>query len=488
MICSTSSSGRAAGHRALLLLALLLPSCALWSQQAAAPLECGSLTSDSDGRPATRPTSIRWSASCSGGSGDLVYEWKSLGDSAEIIEQVGPSPTWDWSPIRAGTFRVMVTVEDSTGARVGSDWSEPIVILPAAGAADLIAVLPAENLTGWIAPVDTVDELLRARFVDRGFRLVDDATLASFMERHRIRDTGGVTSRMARASKDELGAGAVLVTSLELFRDAAPPRVALFARLVSSGDQPEIAWMDSVGMSGDGHLGLLALGRIGAAGILLEKSIDCLTASLARSLPELVAERAPLDLRGEPVECDSQGEVVALPPGEVGKRRYRPQTAFRAPLIDSSRRYSVAIVPFANATDRKYAGTLIGLHFINQMVRNEHLTVVEPGLVREALLENRVIMRAGPSLENAEALSSDETLGVDLVLSGTVFDYQDSLGTPKVEFSVNIIERSTLKVVWASHSYNTGVDGVLFFGLGTVHTAHQLASRMARGTFEVMTR
>jgi len=485
MTCSTSSSSRVAGAGALLLL-LLLTDCALWSPAGGPPLEFGSLRSDLDGQPARRPTTIHWTASCSGGTGELVYEWKTLGASAEIVEQVGPSPTWDFRPGRAGRFRVMVTVEDAAGRRVSSGWSDPVVILPAVGDGDVVAVLPSQNLTGWLAPTDSLDQLLRLRLQDRGFRLVEDEALDEFMRRHRVRDTGGVGADTARAAKQELGASAFLVTSLERFNDGRPPSVAVFARLVTSGDPPEIAWMDSVGMSGAAHAGLLGLGRIHSAEILLEKSVDCLTASLGRSLPELAAEPGP-NVPPEAVACDTRAELVALSPGEKGKRRYRPRAAFRSPAVAADRRYRVAVVPFSNVTDRKHAGTLVALHFINQMVRNEHLHVLEPGLVKQALLENRIIMEEGPSLENAEVLAGDESLGVDLVFAGSVFDYQDAVGIPKVDFSVTIIEKSSQRVVWGSRSHNTGVEGVLFFGLGTVYTAHHLASEMARGTFEVMT-
>jgi TolB-like protein len=146
----------------------------------------------------------------------------------------------------------------------------------------------------------------------------------------------------------------------------------------------------------------------------------------------------------------------------------------------------MAVIPFLNLSQRKNAGRILELHFVNQLFRNDSLSIVEPGLVREELLEHRVVMAAGPSLENAEVLSNDESLGVDLVLSGVVFDYQDAFGIPKVDFSVTMIEKESRRVVWSSRSHGTGEDGVLFFDLGMVHTAHQLASEMARGTSEAL--
>lgn len=97
-------------------------------------------------------------------------------------------------------------------------------------------------------------------------------------------------------------------------------------------------------------------------------------------------------------------------------------------------------------------------------------------------------MQAGPSLANADILFGRSSLGADLVCSGTVFDYQDGPGTPKVDFSVTIFERTSREVVWYSRSYGDGDEGVFFFDLGRVRTAHRLASEMVGGTLEVLSR
>jgi TolB-like protein len=245
--------------------------------------------------------------------------------------------------------------------------------------------------------------------------------------------------------------------------------------------------MNGVGLAGEGHPGLLALGRIEQIDGLLEIAARCLVDSLAASFFEMQVSD-PLNSRTKFTQCDARGDVVYSPPEAKGKRKYRPQQSFGSPIVDANRRYSMAVIPFLNLSQRRNAGRIMELHFVNQLFRNESLSVVEPGLVREELLEHRVIMEAGPSLENAEILSNDESLGVDLVFSGVVFDYQDAVGIPKVDFSVTMIDKENHKVVWSSRSHSTGEDGVLFFNLGMVHTAHQLASELARGTSEALGR
>ena len=96
-------------------------------------------------------------------------------------------------------------------------------------------------------------------------------------------------------------------------------------------------------------------------------------------------------------------------------------------------------------------------------------------------------MYDGISLADTGALFS--RLDADLILAGRVFDYQDYRGTAGkaiVGFSTLMIERKSREVVWSSNSYNTGDDGVFFFFLGRVNTAHAMASEMVLTAVETM--
>jgi TolB-like protein len=461
---------------------LALSSCASPGPQPQ-PLEFESLTRSSDGAPIAHSSSIQWRVVATGGTGELRYEFRTSKRSVEIIEQEGPSPIWDWIPRRPGTFRVMVTVTDGAGDRVSSGWSSAFVVLPPIARSALIAVLPVHNLSAGKAPLALSRRLLRLNLTQRGLTLVEDEALEIFMERYRVRNTGGLNSGVSQAIAEETGAKAFLVTSLESFRDTDPPKVSLLSRLVLSGEQPEIVWTDGVGLSGDAHPGLLELGLIDQPEILLENAVRCLAESLSTFLSDENATNraAPQDVSHR---CDSRAGVRVV--SDEGKRKFRPRAYFRDPTLEATRRYRVAVIPFLNLSERRDAGKVVALHFVNQLFRSEILHVIEPRLVTEQLRKYRIIMQAGPSLANAEVLSSQTALGVDLVFSGTVFDYQDAFGTPKVDFSVKIIERTSLAVVWSSRSHGTGKDSVRVFGLGTVHTAHRLADAMARATVDLL--
>jgi hypothetical protein len=103
-------------------------------------------------------------------------------------------------------------------------------------------------------------------------------------------------------------------------------------------------------------------------------------------------------------------------------------------------------------------------------------------------------MDEGVSFPQVEAISS--SLNADLILSGKVMEYQDyqgALGTPKIDFSVTLIEKvsgevvwgsNRYEIVWDSNSYGEGDEGVFFFDRGKVNTAYVVASQMTRAIGE----
>ena len=126
-------------------------------------------------------------------------------------------------------------------------------------------------------------------------------------------------------------------------------------------------------------------------------------------------------------------------------------------------------------------------HFVKQLMAYDNFTVIEPGIVRQALLKYRIIMDDGISFAQTDLLASK--LNVDLILIGKIFEYQDYEGlggTAKVEFSTQLIEKKSREVVWASESRNEGDDGVFFFDWGQINTAHAMASEMVLTTVQTI--
>jgi TolB-like protein len=327
-----------------------------------------------------------------------------------------------------------------------------------------IAVFPFENLSG--SRVDL--KSIRASFIEalrqRGIPILGEDALERFMVRNRVRYTAGIDARTAQALKAQTGAEGVVMTSVEFSSEAIPPKIALTSRLVSTGDAPAIMWVDGVGLAGDDHPGILDLGQIRDAKALRAKALGALSASLAGQL-----------------SGPGKGHV------ERAAGKFRPKIAYLSPDLGAKKKYTVAVAPFFNKSERRYAGEMLVLQFIRGLHGLGEFDVIEPGLVRQAFLGLRIIMDQGVSLSDANALFA--VLDADLVLGGEVFDYQDyqgGYGTAKVHFTAQLIERKSQKVVWSSESYNRGDDGVFFFDLGKVTTAHVMTAGMVRSIGNIL--
>lgn len=160
-----------------------------------------------------------------------------------------------------------------------------------------VAVLPIYNLTGNPVNIKNVRESLVKIFISRGINVLPDEDLESFMARHRIRFTGGVNSREAAAFHQESVADFILITSLELYSEAYPPKIAIASRLVSAEGNPKILWTHNIGFAGDRSPGLLGLGMIKDPEVLLERVAENLSDSLAGYLFEQRDRRDAVDVK-----------------------------------------------------------------------------------------------------------------------------------------------------------------------------------------------
>lgn len=330
-----------------------------------------------------------------------------------------------------------------------------------------IVVYPVENLSGNLIPSNEVRQSFINELSLAGFDVVGEESLRRFMAKHRIRYTGGLDRKTAVALKEDLDVDGVLIVSVELYFEENPPKIALISRLVATGDKATISWIDGVGLAGDDSPGILNLGLIENPRMLMEKAILSLISSLSTSLSG----------RGA-------GPTVGKP-----QRRYQPRTAYRSPLLETDRKYTVAVVPFFNRSERKNAGEIMVLHFVRNLKRFENLGIIEPGIIRQEFLSLRIIMEDGISLAQSDVLFS--AVDADLILSGKVMDYQDyksTWGKVKVDFSSHLIDRKSRMVVWSSMSQNDGEEGVYFFDWGKVSTAQGLSRKMIQAIGERITK
>ncbi len=339
-------------------------------------------------------------------------------------------------------------------SREGSPWT-----------GQKVAVLPVYNVTAAPAPLEELETLFSDDLEAGGVTVLGKDVLHEFMAKRRMRYVGGLDGITAFAMKDEMDVDSVLVTTLEFFDDGDVPRISLHGRLVSSGDHPEILWMDSVCMAGDDAPGFLSLGVINDSRQLMETAVERLVRSLTNHLAGVTIKEG----------------------GKSPGKGVRPTFAYRSPGLKMGDGTTVAVMPFLNLSERPFAWEIVPLHFVRHLVDTPGLRVLEPGEVRRQLLDSRVLLEGGLSRPNLELVV--RSTGADLVLTGSVMRYLDTAAPsadPEVEFSVEMFDGASEEVIWSSRSVGTGSDGVFFFGLGRKSTACRIASELARGTVREM--
>ena len=124
-----------------------------------------------------------------------------------------------------------------------------------------LAVLPTIDLAMGKANLDDIDTMIGWRLRAMGFDVIPEDQVDAFLSQHRIRYTGGASSSMLTALREELGAEAVLAASVELYEEEPPPRIGLSARVVSTLG-PRIRWAGEITMAGEDRPGLIDSGMI----------------------------------------------------------------------------------------------------------------------------------------------------------------------------------------------------------------------------------
>lgn len=390
-----------------------------------------------------------------------------------------------------------------SGCAGGSGMARPPEFNPVVpGWGPMIAVFPIENLSGAPAPLKDLHEELTEILQRAGARIVDNAAVEGFIDRHWVRYVGGVDEKTASELRDETGADAVLITSLELYNDQDTPRIGLMARLVSVDGVPEIIWMDDFAKAGEDAPGLLALGIIKDPVRLRKLALEHLEKSLQDYItnppvrPQMISaqqlrEEKPFTLstlvekmKQEPNLLSGRAAVKRpwySPVGGLLPSRYNPKKWYSSGDILDQQLRSIAIIPFQNLSTRKRGAEILALYLAKQLVRDGRFKVLDLGVIRDMMLNLRIIMSDGVSNANIDNIAN--SMAVDLFINGKLFDYLESNmpgQTPKVAFSLQMYERDTRKILWNSRSGNKGDDGVFFFDYGQISTASALTDKMTR--------
>jgi MBG domain-containing protein len=358
----------------------------------------------------------------------------------------------------AGTAMITAFHEGDRNYEPAEPVKRPLIVR---GQKPHLIVFPVENLSGRPAPLKEIRKALIESLTSRGGVVLDDETMQKFMARHRVRYTGGVDTFTARAWKEETGMEAVLITSLDQYDESEIPKITLTGRLVSVGELAYILWMEDMGLSGNDSPGLFGSGLIQQIGLLQNKAVK----QLIDSLTAFYTDRKVPAAKGQAMGA------------------FKPKKAAEIPFLEPGKGYTVAVMPFYNRSRNSKAGEMLALRFVSQLVKNKAFQVLEPGVVRQKLLNFRTVMHEGPSKEDVRSFFLN--VGTDLIIMGRVLDYQE--GNLSMEFEVQVYDGKSQSMVWSSWSYNQGHDAVVLFDWNQVNNAGELASNMAKSVVRDMT-
>lgn len=321
------------------------------------------------------------------------------------------------------------------------------------GTAGRIAILPFHNLSGKGIPSQELRRIFREELVSRGVAIMADEELDKVLNAQRVRFTGGVSLPLA----SELAAhnvSAVLVTVVEVFEPGPNPVLGVTARLVRTGSEPDIFWIDGRGKTGTDTPGLLDLWVV--------RDPKKIQRMVFTQLADSLANRQDAGVHS----------LKGLFPW-----MYSPRiTALDSDAIPKGGE-SVVVLPFVSDSPRRHAGEIVQLQMIRQLVW-KGFKVLDVGILRDTMLKGRIIQLRTPSTYDVYYLLN--ILSVDFLIGGIVYEYEDSSnGVPRIDFSAQAMRRADRRTVWTATMRNKGDDGVFFFDMGSITTSTELAARMA---------
>jgi TolB-like protein len=161
---------------------------------------------------------------------------------------------------------------------------------------------------------------------------------------------------------------------------------------------------------------------------------------------------------------------------------YRPPgVQVREPGESSSQLKKIAVLPLDNLSGEEGAGEKMTEIFVVELMRQGRFEVAEPGRVKKALMEKRIRTTRDLDLEAARWLG--ETLGLDLILVGSVleFEIQESQNKPVPVVTVisRLMKADTGATLWAAYQSRKGDDRETLFGWGRITSLSQLGDVVA---------
>jgi len=311
----------------------------------------------------------------------------------------------------------LVPVGSASGQDMAADTGDSLAAGPD------IAILPIVNNTELSEARAILVPLLEQGLTEAGLRVLARADLRSVLREHRIRAVGGIGPAEARLLAEKTGARNLLIVSLDVYRPAFNPEVALTARILDPRDARVLA-AAGAGATGEDYASLFGLGRL----VWIED----------------VARRVVAELLED---------LFAALPGTT--RREGACTR-------------VALVPLDDLSDTPHAGRVVGSLILAELLARGY-EVIEPGVVKEIFLAKHTVPKG--RIARPEIAALYRAVEPCLLITGVVARFDPAQGSsdaaiPAVELGLRVLDGASgrLLLTWDKWMDGSETESVLGFG------------------------
>jgi len=334
---------------------------------------------------------------------------------------------------------VVSELEKEPGAAKTFEGQDSSVVLQMAAVAgpaiemkekkERIALLPFDNFSGNYEALDKIMPLILNQLQYRDYDVIDYEEVEAYLCERSIRQVSSVSREVAIELRKNKMVNTVIAGSVLTFSTDGNPKIGILARRLDL-KTGHIIWSDFVSITGEDYTRVLGLGTI--------KSIDML---IPNALNKLFAD--------------------------FGNR---------SPEKDSKAKYKIAVLPLRNESKHRHAGMIITHLFQNELANNPMFDPVDYGDVKKTIVNLRVRKKGEVDYNNLQALS--KLLGVDVVLTGTVEEYQsgrDYSSSPRVTISARLLDSRRSRILWYDNLQLDGEENIIALDWGRLRSADKVA-------------
>ena len=156
--------------------------------------------------------------------------------------------------------------------------------------------------------------------------------------------------------------------------------------------------------------------------------------------------------------------------------------------IDFSFYKRVAVMPFDNLTNEKFAGEIVRQVVISELLASGLVDVVLPGDVQRILDE--LDIKSTSSITTEQVTDIGKTLGVEAVIMGSVEEYGEvkmgNITVPQVTISLMMIDTGSCSIVWSVMQSRGGASFMARYFGARHETISETVLMLVRGAIQTL--